>query len=40
MDGEEEKQKGEEVADPLCQMDDIVNYLQLLNYEKQFCADR
>ncbi len=42
MEGDDDKQKGggEEVPDPLCQMDDIVNFLQLLNYEQQFCAER
>ncbi len=28
------------IQDPLIQNEDIVNYLQLLNYETDFCADR
>jgi hypothetical protein len=34
MDEDNKKGGEEEVADPLCQMDDIINALQLLHYER------
>jgi hypothetical protein len=30
----------DDILDPLTRMDDVVLYLQLLDYETKFCADR